>query len=328
MATSISRAEVLNLIQAKPSANVAGYAKKKGVCHSVSRHWSRECPENKGKGRNGNGNERAKDVKSWRSTPPPSGAPQVKQATGKTFNWCASCKQWATTHIMATHTGSKKGADGTNGGGSAISNVSLPFDPLVWTATDNEVTPSVADALYVLRTMVTRKFPVLFLLLTYVTAMFSASFAKTMWIFSVPLILCALRKTCNPRWRVSFPSIGSKPLKLLKHIVYLFGLIDTHQEALIAPLLCLLMTAVVFHWLPNIIATPPESDPRRYLLAAIVVPSSNTIARAHAAQMLLRLAAFAPMDCTASTLSTYDLWDTTFGAMRQPWLNDSSSKCS
>ncbi len=38
--------------------------------------------------------------------------------------------------------------------------------------------PSVTDALYVLRTMVTRKFPVLFVLLTYVSAIFSVPFAK------------------------------------------------------------------------------------------------------------------------------------------------------
>ena len=74
---------------------------------------------------------------------------------------------------------------GMHGGGSAIKNVSLAFDPLVWT-TENELTPSVADALYVLHTTMTRKFPVLFILLTYVTAIFSAPFAKTIWNFSVP----------------------------------------------------------------------------------------------------------------------------------------------
>ncbi|KAI2513161.1 hypothetical protein MHU86_1199 [Fragilaria crotonensis] len=105
MATPITRAEVLNLIQSKASNNGAGLAKK-GVCHKCNKpgHWSRECPENnKGKGRNGNGNERPKDVKSWKSTPPPSGAPQVKQANGKAFNWCASCKRWTTTRNGNAH---------------------------------------------------------------------------------------------------------------------------------------------------------------------------------------------------------------------------------
>ncbi|KAI2488737.1 hypothetical protein MHU86_25791 [Fragilaria crotonensis] len=126
MATPITRAEVLNLIQSKASNNGAGLAKK-GVCHKCNKpgHWSRECPENnKGKGRNGNGNERPKDVKSWKSTPPPSGAPQVKQANGKAFNWCASCKRWTTTHATATHTGVKKSSEGPQGVGSAINNVS------------------------------------------------------------------------------------------------------------------------------------------------------------------------------------------------------------
>jgi hypothetical protein len=40
-------------------------------------------------------------------------------------------------------------------GGTAINHVSLNFDPSVWT-TENEVIPSVTDALYVLRTMATR----------------------------------------------------------------------------------------------------------------------------------------------------------------------------
>jgi hypothetical protein len=43
------------------------------------------------------------------------------------------------------------------------------------------------DALYVLRTLATRNFPVLVVLLTYVSAIFSVSFAKTMWNSSVPL---------------------------------------------------------------------------------------------------------------------------------------------
>jgi hypothetical protein len=86
MTTPITRAEVLNLIQSKPSTNGARLAKK-GVCHKCNKpgHWSCECPEkNRGKGRNGsNVNERPMDVKSWKSTLPPSGAPQVKQANEK-----------------------------------------------------------------------------------------------------------------------------------------------------------------------------------------------------------------------------------------------------
>ena len=52
-------------------------------------------------------------------------------------------------HTTATHTGGKKGSDEVNGGGNAINNVSLAFDPSVWT-TEIETTPSVSDALYIL----------------------------------------------------------------------------------------------------------------------------------------------------------------------------------
>ncbi|KAI2489015.1 hypothetical protein MHU86_25585 [Fragilaria crotonensis] len=86
---SITRAEVLNLIQSRPPTMVLDLPRKESVTSATSLDTGRECPENnKGKGRNGNGNERPKDVKSWKSTPPPSGAPQVKQANGKAFNWC------------------------------------------------------------------------------------------------------------------------------------------------------------------------------------------------------------------------------------------------
>ncbi len=271
MATPITRAEVLNLIQSKPSTNGAGLAKK-GVCHKCNKpgHWSRECPENnKSKGRNGN--ERPKDVKSWKSTPPPAGAPQVKQTNGKAFNWCASCKRWTTTHTTATHTGGvKRGADEANGGGTAINNVSLAFDPSVWT-TKNKVVPSVTDALYVLCTMVTRKFPVLFVLLTYVSAIFSVPFAKTMWNSSVPFAKTIW--TCLTREKLQSTMahfIAVNWTQVMEVARTHFSLIWSHvlqffyarQEALIAPLLWFLMATVVLCWLPNFTSTPPEPDPK------------------------------------------------------------------
>ncbi|KAI2495570.1 hypothetical protein MHU86_18929 [Fragilaria crotonensis] len=154
MATPITRAEVLNLIQSKASNTGAGLAKK-GVCHKCNKpgHWSRECPENKGKGRNGNGNERPKDVKSWKSTPPPSGAPQVKQANGKAFNWCASCKRWTTTHATATHTGARRALRALKV--LVLQSTMSPL-PSIHRTTEIEVVPSVTDALFILRTMVTR----------------------------------------------------------------------------------------------------------------------------------------------------------------------------
>ena len=301
MATPITRAEVLNLIQSKPSTNGAGLAKK-GVCHKCNKpgHWSRECPENnKGKGRNGSGNERPKDVKSsWKSAPPPSGAPQVKQANGKTFNWCASCKRWTTTHATATHTGGgKKGADGANGGGTAINNVSLAFDPSVWT-TEIEVVPSVTDALFVLRTMVTR-IPVLVVLLTYVMAIFSVPFAKTMWSATLENFQLAMAHFNAIDWNQVITILRARIMVVRPHVSQF---LETHQVALIAPFLWLLMATVVLFWLPKVASTPPEPDPKEgYRLAAIVVLSSNTIARSPAERMLLKLAASAPMDCTADT---------------------------
>jgi len=260
MATPITRAEVLNLIQSKASNNGAGLAKK-GVCHKCNKpgHWSRECPENnKGKGRNGNGNERPKDVKSWKSTPPPSGAPQVKQANGKAFNWCASCKRWTTTHATATHTGVKKNSEGPQGVGSAINNVSLAFDPSVWT-TEIEVIPSVTDALFVLRTMVTRILPVLVLLLTYVMAIFSVPFAKTMWTSTLEIIQLAMAHFNAVDWSQVMAILRAHVMVVRPHVSQF---LEAHQEALIAPLLWALLAMVVLFWLPKPSSTSPEPDPK------------------------------------------------------------------
>ncbi|KAI2508501.1 hypothetical protein MHU86_5900 [Fragilaria crotonensis] len=283
MATPITRAEVLNLIQSKASNNGAGLAKK-GVCHKCNKpgHWSRECPENnKGKGRNGNGNERPKDVKSWKSTPPPSGAPQVKQANGKAFNWCASCKRWTTTHATATHTGVKKSSEGPQGVGSAINNVSLAFDPSVWT-TEIEVVPSVTDALFILRTMVTRILPVLVLLLTYVMAIFSVPFAKTMWTSTLEIIQLAMAHFNAVDWSQVMAILRAHVMVVRPHVSQFLRL--TRRRSLLhcfGPYwpwsYCSGFLSPAQHRLSLIL--------RSYLLAAIVVLSSNTIARSHDARM-------------------------------------------
>ena len=77
--------------------------RKEAACHKCNKpgHWSRECPENKkhGKGRNGNGNERAKDVKSsWKSAPPASGAPQVTKQLSQWKDFQLVCKLQALEH--------------------------------------------------------------------------------------------------------------------------------------------------------------------------------------------------------------------------------------
>ena len=69
----------------------------------------RTCPKCKTayearKGRRGfkssaNGNGRG----GWKTMAPPSGESQTKEVKGRTFNWCAKCKRWSTTHSTATH---------------------------------------------------------------------------------------------------------------------------------------------------------------------------------------------------------------------------------
>jgi hypothetical protein len=261
IATPITRAEVLNLIQSKPSTIGGGLAKK-GVCHKCNKsgHWSCKCPENnKGKSRNGSGNERPKDIRSsCKSTPPPSEAPQVKQANGKTFNWCASCKRWTTTHTTATHTGGKKGADGANGVGTAINNVSLAFDPSVWTM-EIEVVPSVTDALFVLRTIATWILPAFICTAQLCDGnIFSPACKNYVELYGGNLSTrhgafqrCRLDAShCN----LSSPCHGRSPARSL--------FLETHQVALVAPLLWILMATTVLFWLPKVSSTLPEPDPK------------------------------------------------------------------
>ena len=158
----ITRAEVSNLMQSKPSAN--GSDTKKGTCHNCGKpgHWSRECPDAKGKSKSSGGggkgghdqNDRSKGApKSWRLVAPGSGDPQTKSVNGKTFHWCATCKRWTTTHSTETHTGAKKNksTDGSSRS-AAVNNASLVYNPSVWT-TEAAVVPSLSDALFFLRSL-------------------------------------------------------------------------------------------------------------------------------------------------------------------------------
>ena len=170
----ITRAEVLNLMQSEPSAN--GSDTKKGPCHNCGKpgHWSRECPDAKGKSKSGGGggkgglgqNNRSKGApKSWRLVEPGSGNLQTKPVNGKTFHWCAtSCKHWTTTHSMETYTGVKKNKpfDGSSRG-AAVNNASLVYNCSVWT-TEATVVPSLSDAVFFLRSLL-YNFPFLALLI-------------------------------------------------------------------------------------------------------------------------------------------------------------------
>ncbi len=126
------------------------------------------------------------------------------------------------------------------------------------------------DALYVLRTMVTRKFPVLFVLLTYVTAIFSVPFAKTMWNSSVLFAKTIGTLTLEKLQSTMAHLIAANCTQVMEIVQTHFSLIwshalqslYSHQEAIIAPLLWFLMATVVLHWLPNFASTPPEPDPK------------------------------------------------------------------
>ena len=89
-----TQAEVLALIKQE------GGGAKSGVCHNCGKpgHWSRECPDpKKDRGNAGTPN--------WKKVAPAAGTPTTKSVNGKTFNWCAKCSRWTTTHATSTHTG-------------------------------------------------------------------------------------------------------------------------------------------------------------------------------------------------------------------------------
>ena len=176
----ITRAEVLTLIQTKPSSrfsNNSEDSKKPGNCNKCGKagHWARECPENNGSKQQQNGNQRsstyqrqgkgnrqgsrpsndrnARSKPGWRSTPPAPGAPTTKKTDTHTFHWCATCKRWSTTHATDTHTGAPRGTNTTQSNGTpSAMNSTLVQDPSVWT-TEIDNRPSIDDMLFVLRNL-------------------------------------------------------------------------------------------------------------------------------------------------------------------------------
>ena len=275
--------------------------------------------EEEGKG----GNDKSKGFKSWRSTPPAAGDPQTKPANGKNFMWCATCKRWTTTHSTATHTGGKKASDGSNGG-AAVNNVSLVYDPSVWT-TEATVAPSVTDVLYALCTMATRMSPLLMVLLTYVMAISSVPFAKTMWSSTLENIQLTMAQFYAVNWNQVIAIIQVHVMIVCSHVLQF---LDTHQVALIALFLWILLATIVLFWLPKFTSTPPEPDPKdaptRRHRCALKQHNRKVTRRANAP--VVGSIRFHGLHRNVSTL-TCDPWDTTFEGMHQPWLNN-SSKCS
>ena len=256
----ITRAEVLNLMQSKTSF-VNGSDAKKGTCHNCGKpgHWSRECPDAKGKpksggggGRGGHGqNDRSKGApKSWRSVAPGSGDPQSnKPVNGKTFHWCATCKHWTTTHSTETHTGAKKNkpTDGSSRS-AAVNNASLVYDPSVWT-TEATVVPSLSDALFFLRSLLYH-FPFLALLI-YPMVKWLVPFVEFGAVKAHQVSMIAMAE-------IAAVSQIRSQFDLLWNMFRVF--VETYNTALLAPLLWIMLLLFLLWFRPSMVAPPDKDD--------------------------------------------------------------------
>ncbi|KAI2509100.1 hypothetical protein MHU86_5348 [Fragilaria crotonensis] len=153
----ITRAEVLTLMQNKPRVG-GSPTKKPGNCNKCGKpgHWANECPDkqqssNPRSQRNQSNRQAhvsASRKPGWRSTPPAAGAPTTKKTDTHTFNWCASCKRWTTTHSTETHTGvSRNTVSNGTPAASSTAMLSLVQDPSVW-ITETQRMPDISDLLY------------------------------------------------------------------------------------------------------------------------------------------------------------------------------------
>ena len=153
----ITRAEVLTLMQNKPRVG-GSPTKKPGNCNKCGKpgHWANECPDkqqssNPRSQRNQSNRQAhvsASRKPGWRSTPPAAGAPTTKKTDTHTFNWCASCKRWTTTHSTETHTGvSRNTVPNGTPAASSTAMFSLVQDPSVW-ITETQRMPDLSDLFY------------------------------------------------------------------------------------------------------------------------------------------------------------------------------------
>ena len=136
--TSITRAEVLTLIQSQTSGTEN--PTKKGNCHKCGKpgHWANKCPELANSSRksgssssSGYRQDRTNKHKSWRTIPPPPGTGNSKKVKDKTFNWCEKCRRWTVTHTTATHTGGERRPPAPAPAPRANLSMLMP-DPSVW----------------------------------------------------------------------------------------------------------------------------------------------------------------------------------------------------
>jgi hypothetical protein len=110
--TSITWAEVLNLIQSQPSGTEN--RPRKGNCHNFGKpgHWAHKFPELANSlsksglsSLPGYRQDRTNKHKSWCTIPPQPGTGNSKKVKDKTFNWSEKCRRRTVTHTTATHTG-------------------------------------------------------------------------------------------------------------------------------------------------------------------------------------------------------------------------------
>ena len=90
-------------------------------------------------------------------------------------------------------------------------------------------------------------------------SIFSVLFAKSILTYTVENVKSTISLFFAINW-IQVLELAQAHFALV--CFHVLQCLDTHQEALIAPLLWFLMTAVVLHWLPSVAATHPQPDPK------------------------------------------------------------------
>ena len=117
---------LLTLLQNKSPAGDKKKKKSDIICYKCGEkgHYANRCPSKAKLSET----KTAKKEKSWKLIPPSEGEASVKRVGENTFNWCAKCKRWTTTHSTATHTGKSKSESRSPEASASL----LEFDPSVW----------------------------------------------------------------------------------------------------------------------------------------------------------------------------------------------------